>query len=447
MKKKKNIIWFFVDQLRREAISINGDENVSTPNIDNLAKQGVNFTNAVGGYPLCCPCRSAILSGQYPQKTNVTGHERQLDRRLPLISDAFNSQGYDTIYFGKWHLEGIKENQHKAIIPREGRGHFKTFIGYENNNSPFDVYVHGHRGKNEIPSIKLPEYEPISLVNLAIQEVKTYSKRKQDGNETPFFMVISMQPPHDPYVAPAQNVAHYPPSKIQFKQNVPPYVSLRKSVANDLSGYYGAIESIDEQLGRLVEELKSEDMLEDTHILFFSDHGDMHGSHGQFRKTNPYEESIGVPFIIGGAKPLSYEGYKSGSSDVLVNHVDIAKTSLGLCQIPIPNEMVGTDFSSLRLEQRPISEPKDSVFLQSIIPTMHGSSVDKPWRGIVTDDSWKYICFESQEWLLFNLVNDPLELTNLVHDSDYRDIRVKLNQRLVQWIQETDDCFFVPKVV
>jgi arylsulfatase A-like enzyme len=109
--------------------------------------------------------------------------------------------------------------------------------------------------------------------------------------------------------------------------------------------------------------------------------------------------------------------------------------------------MVGTDFSFLRLEERPISEPKDSVFLQSIIPTMHGSSVDKPWRGIVTDDGWKYICFESQEWLLFNLVNDPLELTNLVHDSDYRDIRVKLNQRLVQWIQETDDCFFVPKVV
>lgn len=441
---KKNVIWFFVDQLRRDAIGINGDLNVRTPNIDNLAKQGVNFERAVGGYPLCCPCRSSILSGQYPQSTGVAGHEQQLKRELPLVSDVFNAAGYDTVYFGKWHLEGSHENQHRQIIPRAGRGRFQTFLGYENNNSPFDVYVHGHRQEEEIAPFRLSDFETVALTDLAIQQLDQYGEEKRQGREQPFFMVVSLQPPHDPYIAPAEHTKNYQPTNLRLKANVPAYPALETKVRQDLAGYYGSIETIDHQLGRLQAALRQQDLAEDTHVLFFSDHGDMHGSHGLFRKTNPYEEAIGVPFIIGGAKPLAYEGYRCGATKQLLNHVDIAPTTLGLCDLAIPEEMVGTDFSALRQDKAQELPEVDSVYLQNIIPTMHGDSTDKPWRGVLTADDWKYICLENQEWLLFDLQNDPGELINLAHNSDYQEVRVRLHRKLSDWIEKTKDDFSLP---
>lgn len=440
---QKNIIWFFVDQLRRDAISINGDLNVSTPNIDNLAKQGVNFTQAVGGYPLCCPCRSSIISSEYPQHTGVSGHELTMKRDLPLISDIFNENNYDTIFLGKWHLAGLSINQHVNVIPKKDRGRFSTFLGYENNNSPFETYVHGHEGDKEIAPYQLKEYETIALTNLAIQKIDDYGNSKE---RTPFFMTLSLQPPHDPYIAPADKLQKYQPSQIKLKQNVPPYESTTLQVRQDLSGYYGAIAEIDEQLGRLQEALKRNNLHHDTHIIFFSDHGDMHGSQGLYRKTNPYEESIGVPFIIGGAIPLTYDGYISKTCNIPFNHVDIAPTTLGLCNITSPVWMKGTDFSDQRIQGKTASKKKDSVYLQNIIPTMHSNSTDRAWRGIVTDDGYKYICFEDNEWLLFNLKDDPLELVNLIHNQDYYSLRIRLNQRLKEWVLETGDVFSIPVV-
>ena len=140
----------------------------------------------------------------------------------------------------------------------------------------------------------------------------------------------------------------------------------------------------------------------DTHIIFFSDHGDMHGSHGMFRKTNPYEEAVHIPFIIGGEMPMTYYDSKSGDSDVLVNHVDVAPTTLGLCDLDIPEWMEGTDYSWVRVSHRSQGEVPDSAYLQSVVPTRHYDSIDLPYRGIVTRDGWKYVCLENQEWLMFN---------------------------------------------
>jgi arylsulfatase A-like enzyme len=103
-----NVIWVFGDQLRGQAIGFNGDPNVSTPNIDNLARMGVNFTNAVAGFPLCCPFRGSLLTSQYPHNC-VPGHEYQLNKNQKTIAHAFNDHGYDTAYFGKRHLDGYHE--------------------------------------------------------------------------------------------------------------------------------------------------------------------------------------------------------------------------------------------------------------------------------------------------------------------------------------------------
>jgi Arylsulfatase A and related enzymes len=203
------------------------------------------------------------------------------------------------------------------------------------------------------------------------------------------------------------------------------------------------IENLDWNVGRVRSALATAGLDHDTHLVFFSDHGDMHGSHGQFRKTSPWEESIRVPFIVGGIQPR-YEG-KSGRSESLMNHVDVAPTTLGLCGIDKPRWMAGHDYSGERFEGLSESAP-DSAFLQAVISTGHGDSIDRPWRGVVTDDGWKYVALEGQPWMLFNLNEDPYELANHAHNSKYRVDRKRLQDRLGQWIADTGDSFELPEV-
>lgn len=202
------------------------------------------------------------------------------------------------------------------------------------------------------------------------------------------------------------------------------------------------IENLDQNIGRIRSALRKADLAFDTHIVFFSDHGDMMGSHGQFRKTSPYEESIRVPFIISGEQP-HYEGRKVGKSRAPVNHVDVAATTLGLCGIDKPEWMAGTDYSHYRLGWREKGKEPDSAFLQNLHPQ---GNVDQPWRGIVTKDGWKYVCLEGYAYLMFNLNEDPCEQINLAHDGKFKENRKLLNDRLKQWIDETGDSFTLPEL-
>jgi arylsulfatase A-like enzyme len=125
--------------------------------------------------------------------------------------------------------------------------------------------------------------------------------------------------------------------------------------------------------------------------------------------------------------------------------VDIAPTTLGLCGIPKPAWMEGKDLSSFRLANRAKTEMPDSAYLQTVVPTGHPHSINKPYRGLVTREGWKYVCFEGSSWLLFNLNEDPYELVNLAHNERYRAERRKLIDRLKQWLSETGDKFAIPE--
>ena len=149
---RPNVIWIFGDQHRAQALGCAGDPNVHTPNIDRLAEEGLTFTGAVGGCPLCSPYRGALLSGRYPHNS-VPGHEHRLLPAQPTIAHAFNDAGYHTAYFGKWHVDGFHERNGRAamhIVPPERRGGFQQWVGYENNNSQWDCWVHGGRGATAV---------------------------------------------------------------------------------------------------------------------------------------------------------------------------------------------------------------------------------------------------------------------------------------------------------
>lgn len=441
---RPNVIWIFGDQHRAQALGLVGDPNVHTPNIDRLAAEGVTFTGAVAGTPLCCPFRGSLLTGVYPHLC-VPGHEYQMPPEQPTIANAFKEAGYRTSYFGKWHVDGFHEWEGRAamhIVPPERQGGFDDWLGYENNNSQWDTWVHGGR-TGEALHYRLPKYETDALTDILIDYISARGQEKADGKHQPFFAALSVQPPHDPYVAPEEWMKRHTPGGIQLRPNVPEVAWCEERARRELAGYYAMIENLDWNLGRIRVALEKAGLAWDTHIIFFSDHGDMLGSHGQFRKTTPWEEAIRIPFIIGGGRPFYY--FKGGRHPVPINHVDIAPTTLGLCGIDTPDWMMGTDYSGYRIPGRQVQNEPDSAFLQLCVATGHGDSVDRPWRGIVTRDGWKYVVLEHQPWLMFNLNDDPYEQINLAHNTRYGKKRRELNERLAEWIKETGDEFPMPK--
>lgn len=451
--RRPNVVWIFADQLRAQALGCNRDPNVHTPNIDMLSQNGIQVTGGVSGFPLCCPFRGSLLTSRYPHEV-LPGHEYRLDPKQPTIADVFNENGYDTAYFGKWHLDGLKDAENTCenyVVPRSRRAGFKTWIGYENNNSQFNTWVHGHRNKKgavpeeEIAPYRLPGYETDELTELLLDYLTDMGNRKEE----PFFAVLSVQPPHDPHFAPAEYMGKHTPQEIELRRNVPPVERIEERARRHIAGYYAQIENLDDNVGRILDTLEQTGLADNTHIIFFSDHGEMMGSHGAFRKMSPYEESVRIPVILsGGRRTAMKHGMKGGWREkVCFNHVDFAPTSLGLCGITPPDWMQGHDLSYLRFHDktRPADTPK-SAYLQSVIPTCHFDSVDKPFRGIVTEDGWKYVCLPGCEWLLFNLNEDPYEFVNLAHERLYLNKRKECMEMLKEWVEKTGDSFELPEL-
>ena len=451
--RRANVIWIFGDQHRGQAQGHMGDPNLATPCIDRLADEGVTFTRAVAGNPWCTPFRACLLTGRYPHHTCVQTPQL-LDPSIPTIAHPFNEAGYETAYFGKWHLDGWPEDRGRSalhIVPPERRGGFETWIGYENNNSQWDCWVHGHRADGgEVPLHRLGGYETDALTDMLIE----FLCARADGDavpptgpDRPFFAVLSVQPPHDPYLAPEEFMAGHSPAEVELRPNVPPVAHVQERARRDLAGYYAMIENLDYNLGRVRDCLAAMGLYDNTHVMFFSDHGDMHGSHGRFRKNQPYEEAISIPFILGGLSPY-YDNRSERIDDAVVNHVDIAPTTLGLCGIDVPEGMVGFDYSGCRRKDRsvPLSGQPDSAYLQHCVRKLHSDGIDRTWRGIVTRDGWKYVCLEHQPHPMVDLNEDPYELNNLAFNTRYVAERKKLQDRLAQWIADTGDEFALPEL-
>ncbi len=438
--KKKNVIWIFSDQQPAHMLSCNGNPNVSTPNLDRMAENGVNCTSAVAGFPLCCPFRGTLLTSRYPHKC-VPGHEYQMPPEMPTIAHTFKEHGYHTGYFGKWHVDGFKERNGRAamhIIPPERRGGFDTWIGYENNNCQYDCRVHGGEG-NDTFHYRLPGYETDCLTDLLLD----YLRERTKNPEQPFFAALSVQPPHDPYIAPPEYMARHNPQSVRLRPNVPDIPEVTAIARKFLAGAHAMVENIDWNVGRVISLLEETGISQDTHVIYFSDHGNHLGSHGYYGKTTPLEESIRIPFIIGGGE----ERYNMScaNSNVVINNVDIAPTTLGLCGITPPDYMEGFDYSPLRLERgNRMEHAPDSAFIQQVVPTGHGNSYDVAWRGVITRDNWKYVAIPNQHHMLFNLNNDPYEQVNHAFNIVYRAKRDELFAKTAEWIAKTGDEFPMP---
>lgn len=443
-----NILWIFGDQHRAQALSCMGDPNVYTPNLDAVAGRGAT---AVAGSPLCTPFRGSLLTSRYPHEC-APAHDDPVPEGLPMVSHTFNEVGYRTAYFGKWHVDGggrraEDERSGKQFVPPQRRGGFGTWLAYENNNAQYDCWLHGHSERQgPVDLFRLPGYETDAITDIVIDYLEDHASHAGDQ---PFFAVMSVQPPHSPYVAPQAFTSRHRPEDIELRPNVPDIPRITDEARRDLAGYYAMIENLDWNVGRMIEVLRDVNLLDNTYVIYFSDHGDMHGSQGRIYKCVPWEESIRVPFLVShGGRPL-LPASDAPPLQTMINHVDIAPTSLGLCGLPLPDWMRGHDFSPMLRGETAKTPVPDSALLQLVDPGWRcGLAVDRerPWRGIVTEDGWKYAVLEGQPWLLYNLNEDPYELANLALDGRFRTERARLQERLVQWLSDVGDTFDLPKL-
>ena len=453
-QRRPNVIWFFGDQHRAQALSRAGDSNVSTPHIDALAADGVEFPRALSGCPWCTPFRGSLLTGRYPQRC-VVRTPQVMDPAIPTIAHAFRGAGYETAYFGKWHLAWDKSMpvpeidgrpRHDAIpVRRELRGGFDTWIGYNNGNTMFDVFLQGHMADGkEVPVHRTSGFEPDRLTDLLIDSIKARA-RSPAGEGQPFFTVLSAEPPHSPYVAPAEWMARHNPDDVELRPNVPHIEHIRRRARENLAGYYAMIENLDWNLGRMMSALEETGLADNTYVVFFSDHGDMHWSQGYTGKSQPWEESIRIPFIIGGgALREEVRGRRVAS---VLSTVDIAPTTLALCGVEPVEPMAGFDYSPYVTRAEP-AEPlpgePDSALIQHLVRKLHRHTMNCTWRGVVTRDGWKYVCNEGGDLAMFDLNDDPYEQHNVVFKEGYKDKRTELVERLRSWLVDTDDDYAVP---
>lgn len=439
--RRPNVIWFLTDQMRAQSQSWMGDPNLSTPNLDRLASEGVAFTRAFSPCPWCTPFRGSLITSRHAHEC-VQQTPQRLDPALPTVAQCFNQAGYATAYFGKWHLDGSNRTH---IIPRERRGGFRHWWAYENRNSPWDNMFHGEDAEGRTIEERVSDYECDAIVDRLLSWC---SARKPD--DPPFFAVASTVRPHDPYLAPAADMARHRPADVRLRPNVPPIPRIQDQARRDLAGYHAAIENIDANVGRLRAGLERLGLADDTWLVFFSDHGDSHGAHGLWRKSNPYEEAIRIPCIFGMHRPFAHDAQSNrrhGECSQLFSALDFAPTTLGLCDITVPEWMRGHDQSCRILSDRPKRPAPDHVLLQQCVAkTFH--CIEGTWRGIVTADGWKYVCHERGPFLLVDLNEDPFELCNRALHVDHptRSRRADLHARLAQALRESGDHFALPNL-
>jgi arylsulfatase A-like enzyme len=252
----------------------------------------MTLQGAVSGFPLCCPFRGSLVTGRYPHKC-VPAHQARLDPKQPTLATPLREAGYHTAWLGKWHLDGFVERGHSQgmsgrsamhTVPPDARGGFDRWIGFDNNNSQWDCWVHGHdsNGK-EVPHYRLPGYETDTLTDLLIGHLE----ERAENPEQPFFAALSVQPPHDPYVAPEEYMRRWTSGNMKWRKNVPEVDWVREQACREYAGYHAMLANLDHNVGRILAALDRLGQAFDTEIMFFSDHGDMLGSHGQFRKMSP----------------------------------------------------------------------------------------------------------------------------------------------------------------
>ena len=405
---KPNLLFIFSDQHRAHALGCYGDRQINTPNFDKFADQGLLFKHAFSVTPVCSPFRANLMTGLYAHHNGVITNNIPLRHDLDCIGRTFKDSGYVTGYIGKWHLGPVD------IDKGPGRLGFDYWAANYSNHNYFKW--HYYTGKEEM--VEGEGYEPEMQTELC----KDFLNKNKDKR---WCLFISWGPPHPPYRAPSE-YDHY--QELKQRPNLK-YEKAQNFFSEIGPQYYGLVESIDIEFGKIMAALDELNLSENTIVVYTSDHGDMLGGQGFKQKRWPYEESINIPFLI--RWPRKIQG--GGKTDTLFCSIDFFPTLTGLAGLDVPSGLDGKDLSPLILGKKPDTEPEYAYL------TMHYGFVPWPgWRGIRTRD-YLYARTKKRPWLLFNLNNDPYQLENLVTDSGKKVLAEEMDSYLAEIMKKVGD--------
>ncbi len=422
--RSPNILFVLADQWRAEAFGYAGNPDIKTPNLDRLQQVGVQFVNAVSGMPVCCPTRASLLTGQRPLTHGVFLNDVPLNPAAVTVGKVLRGAGYDTAYIGKWHVDAHGRSN---FIPRERRQGFDYWKVLECTHD----YNHSAYYADGPEKLYWEGYDAIAQTRDAQQYLRDHAQ-----SQKPFILVLAWGPPHDPYfTAPEKYRALYDPAKLTLRPNVPEpgRVNARKTLA----GYYAHCTALDDCFGELRRTLRETGLEENTLLVFTSDHGDMLGSQGAYKKQRPYDEAIRIPLLVRWPKGL---GAKARQLDAPINSEDFMPTLLGLCSVPIPKTVEGLDYSRYIRGGR---NPGDgATVIQCVSP--FGEWVrrigGKEYRGVRTT-RYTYVRDLNGPWLLYDSQTDPCQTNNLVNQPKHARLQAKLDDLLARKLKERRDEF------
>ncbi|HKK61084.1 MAG TPA: sulfatase-like hydrolase/transferase, partial [Bacteroidales bacterium] len=438
---RPNILLIITDQHSGKVMTQTGYEYIKTPGIDKIADQGVTFTRSYVTYPVCMSSRRSFMTGLMPSKA-----EQPTD--YPSIGSVLSESGYETVYRGKWHVGS-------------------TDIDEVSDWHGFQTYK-----ESEIDST-------------IARWSKDYLKQEHDK---PFFMVTSFLNPHnicefarnmtglrdhgydDGAVDEHVDTSYCPPLPANFAipENEAEGISARRNQdpgdehwgANPhkgwtesqwrqyMYGYDRFLEKVDARVEEVYDELTKQGLLENTIVIYTSDHGDAHASHQWTQKKNFYEESVNIPFVV------SWKGKtRAGVIDeetLVSNGLDLYPTILKMAGIDIPDYLPGEDISSGFLKDTQDNPIDRDYVVTELDQKVYKSNTPGIFNGrMVVTKRFKYFLFDqgANKEQLFDLEKDPGELHPVTYDPDYHDDLLACRAKLKEWVATQNDDFDVDAAI
>ena len=450
-----NIIYVLTDSHRLQAMGFMNEDPVYTPNLDALAAESVTLSHCVSTRPICSPYRGMMLTGMYshesgvPRNCNSDRPDCYLRPDTRCWSDILADSGYSLGYIGKWHLDypddqphewlserQPKERQWDAFTPpgpkRHGFGFWYAY-GCCNNH----LHPHYWTGDGGIESrIDVDQWSAEHETDVAIDFLRNEDGAYRDDNQ-PFALVLSTNPPHGPHhLVPEKYRDMYrdkPVEELLNRPNVNLETKHGQMAREQAADYFAMCTAVDEQLGRLLDEIDRLGLRDDTIVIFTSDHGEMLGSHGRMRKSVWYDESMLVPFLMrapGKAAPRR--------DDVLLSTPDLCPTLLALAghADKIPEELQGRDLSQVLCTGQG-ERPGSALFIN---PGKERSLVGA--RGLRTH-RYTYVIQrhienpDDETILLFDSESDPYQMTNIADREP--ETAQRLHQQLMEELVRIED--------
>ena len=454
--KQPNLLLLMSDQHRGDCMGAAGHPVMRTPHLDRIAQEGVRFSCAYSSTPTCTPARSALLTGLSPWRHGMLGYGRVAEKYELEKPAALAQGGYYTFCVGKNHFhpqrqphgyQGMLLDESGRAISPDFRSDYRSWFTCMAPTLDPDATGIGFNDYRSKPYV-LPEFiHPTHWTGeCAVRFLETYSQPQ------PFFLKVSFARPHSPYDPPQRFFDMYKDEEIpraavgawaaRYADGDPSNYNSwfgdmgEAQVRQSRQGYYGSVTQVDEQIGRILEALEKRHMLENTLILYLSDHGDMTGDQNLWRKSYAYEPSAHIPMLLRLPGEL-YDAPHGRVCSLPVEIRDILPTLLDAASLPGAEQLDGKSLIS------PAQGHEDGwrewIDLEHDIcyhPSNHWSAL--------TDGRMKYIYHARDgEEQLFNLEDDPHEINDLASLPEHQEALLLWRNRLIEHLSERGERFVV----